>query len=194
MTRRSLLRGLPSVSKQGEGGKSKNITDNVPDPDLEPRGEGGEGDDHVRQGKYDGALNIISGRKRQHSGTFINKLELLTTNKVQKLIMKYEGWDGGADRDENHPKIYRFGTKKSGDLESPLKRRKHEPAPDHHQDKLVGVSLTRSAMGSGSFGSSLSSKQGELPESCSCRKSSLSCAAHPGQSRRTANASEMFSV
>ena len=81
--------------------------------------------------------------------------------------------------------IYRF-CKKSGDPESPLKRRKLEPAPDHHQDKLVGISLTRSAMGSGSFGSSLSSKQGELPESCSCRKSSLSCAAHPGQRRRTA--------
>ena len=44
MTRRSLPRGLPSLSKQGEGGKSKNVPDNVPDPDLEPQGEGVEGE------------------------------------------------------------------------------------------------------------------------------------------------------
>ena len=113
MTRRSL-------SKRGEEGeKNKNVPKVV--PNSVPLGEGGEGcvkggkggrDVHVQQVRSDGAQGLISGenkgsKKRQHSGKFINKLDMANTTNY-KLRRKLET----------------------------------DTAPDHHLDKLVGVSLT----------------------------------------------------
>ena len=79
-----------------------------------------------------GAQGSISGRtglsiKRQHSGTFIKKLENNTiTNNVQRLILKYEDC-AMESRSHVHQEqsVFRFGLPRSPEIvESPQKRRK----------------------------------------------------------------------
>ena len=72
-------------------------------------------------------------RKRQHSDSFINKLNdiptKITGKNVQKLIKKYENWSTlpGPDQ-EIIPELFRFsGTELGNGGESPMKRRKLLP-------------------------------------------------------------------
>ena len=45
------------------------------------------------EGEHDHDINLKTGKKRQHSGTFKSKISNTTKNKVQSLVDTYEGWE-----------------------------------------------------------------------------------------------------
>ena len=79
--------------------------------------------------EHDHGINLKTGKKRQHSGTFNSKTSDTTKNKVQSMVDIFEGWEKeaavmGVGRLKPR-ELFQFGqTPGEIQLGSPLKRRR----------------------------------------------------------------------